>query len=157
MQLIRESETLKILLIEDDNAHAKILSRTIQSGGHTNYIERATDGEEAFSLLNRLHHQGPLALPDIILLDLKLPKISGIEILRQLKDNKKFCFIPVIILTTSNAQKDKSLAYQLNANSYLVKPDNPNELKIMVSDLIKYWGTWNQTVELLNHRESHAN
>jgi len=88
-----------------------------------------------------------IALPDVILLDLKLPKMDGHEVLAKIKADEKLRRIPVIVLTTSDAEVDKIRAYQLHANSYLVKPIDAEQFNKMVQDMSLYWGSWNRSPE----------
>src|SRR5690606_24500907 len=97
--------------------------------------------------LDYVRRQGRFAdvrRPDVILLDLKLPKVNGHEVLAAIKDDPDLCSIPVVVLTTSSAETDRLKAYRHHANSYLVKPINFSRFRQMVSDLSLYWGVWNQ-------------
>lgn len=135
---------LRFLLVEDDDAHAKIITRTFQSERIGNIILRVRDGEEALSVLRQTGPHESTKAPDIILLDLKLPKIDGFEVLREIRKDSLFAHIPVVILTTSESETDKAKAYGLHANSYLVKPADAAAFRQMVRDLNLYWGVWNQ-------------
>ncbi|MCB0179035.1 MAG: response regulator, partial [Anaerolineae bacterium] len=98
------------------------------------------DGEEALEFFfGQLNDNNPLPMPKIVLLDIKLPKVTGFEVLQKLKSDHTTKKIPVIIFTSSNERQDLELAYQLGANSYLVKPDKYQKLKELVQYLGKYW------------------
>jgi CheY-like chemotaxis protein len=137
----------RFLLVEDDDDHAEIVIRSLKKEKTQKHIDRALDGVEA---LQYLRGEGPfrgIELPDIILLDLKLPKVDGHEVLAKIKTDEKLRLIPVIILTTSDAEVDRVRAYQLHANSYLVKPLNAEQFNQMVQDMSLYWGIWNRSPE----------
>ncbi|MEN0058280.1 MAG: response regulator, partial [Bdellovibrio sp.] len=124
--------------------HAMIVSRSLKKEGFIHEIERVRDGVEAMRYLRK---QGPYATavsPDVVLLDLNLPKKDGHEVLAEIKEDPLLRKIPTIILTTSDAESDKLKAYEHYANSYLVKPLDPNALRDMIADLSYYWGIWNK-------------
>jgi CheY-like chemotaxis protein len=132
------------LLVEDDDDHAQLVIRSLERDRITNRIEHVRDGVQA---LDYLFQRAPYAnkpRPDVILLDLKLPKVDGHEVLREIKQDPNLKVIPVVILTTSNAEIDRAKAYQEHANSYLVKPLDFGKFRKMADDLRLYWGMWNQ-------------
>ena len=142
------------LLVEDDDNHAKIVERSMRSQSAESALVRVKDGEEA---LRYLHEKSVSHgdLPKIILLDLKLPKRDGHEVLAELKKDQNLQSIPVVILTTSDAEDDKLRAYRHNANSYLVKPLDRNAFAEMIQDLSSYWGHWNQSTSVNRHEAKH--
>jgi len=131
----------EVLLVEDDEAHAHLVIRGFIKQKLSNKIRHLTDGEMA---LNYLHHRGdyadPLANPRpcLILLDLRIPKIDGLEVLREIKSDASLMHLPVVILTSSDAEKDIAKAYEYHANSYLVKPLDFVKFTQMLSDLGGY-------------------
>ena len=136
---------IKYLLVEDDDDHAKIVTRTLRSERMANLIDRARDGVEALQYLKR---EGPfekVILPDVVLLDLKLPKKDGLEVLEEIKADENLRMIPVVILSTSDAEIDKIRAYKNYVNSYLVKPLDAACFKKMIQELNFYWGIWNRS------------
>ena len=140
----QQRKLVKFLLVEDDDDHAEIAMRSLQKADSINRIDRASDGVEA---LQYLRGEGPfqgMSLPDVILLDLKLPKMDGHEVLAELKGDEQLRMIPVVVLSTSDAEDDRLHAYRLHANSYLVKPLNGNHFKQMIQDMSVYWGSWNR-------------
>lgn len=135
---------VSFLLVEDDEDHAQLVIRSLESHRVTNRITHVRDGAEA---LDYLFHRGKYEdrpLPDIVLLDLKLPKVDGHEVLRKIKSDPQLKVIPVVILTTSAAESDRAAAYKDHANSYLVKPLDYNSFRKMAEELDLYWGIWNQ-------------
>ena len=132
------------LLVEDDDAHAKLISRTLEQNRISNRLDRVVDGEAALEFLEQRGAFADARRPDIVLLDLKLPKLDGHEVLGRIKGNPRLASLPVVVLTTSDAEADRLRAYELHANSYLVKPVDFERLRQMVADLSLYWGLWNR-------------
>lgn len=135
---------MRFLLVEDDDDHAKIVSRTLEKERLANRIDRVKDGVEAIDFLKHRNKFKEAQTPDIILLDLKLPKKDGLEVLHEIKADESLCAIPVVVLTTSDNEADKLKAYRNHANSYLVKPLDANYFKKMIEELNMYWGFWNR-------------
>ena len=135
-----------ILLVEDEDAHAMLILRSLEDMRIANSIYRVKDGKEA---LDYLFRSGKYAdakkspRPDLILLDLKLPKLDGHEVLRLIKESDELRIIPVIMLTTSENEADMLKAYHRHANSYLVKPIDFDEFRKMLKDAGFYWFLWN--------------
>jgi CheY-like chemotaxis protein len=139
-----ESRPIRFLLVEDDDDHAEIVIRYLKKEATELCIDRAVDGVEALEYLRGSGSSAEAPLPDVILLDLKLPKKGGHEVLSEIKSDERLSLIPVIILTTSDAEDDRLRAYRLHANSYLLKPLNGDHFRKMVQDMSVYWGTWNR-------------
>jgi len=139
-------ELFTILLVEDNPAHAELVMRSFEEHRIANQIVHVSDGESA---LDYLFARGSYATkenhppPHIILLDLRLPRIDGLEVLRQIKESERLKRIPVIILTTSSAEKDAARAYERNVNSYVVKPIDFSQFTKLMDDLGMYWLGWN--------------
>ena len=135
---------LHFLLVEDDDDHAEIVLRTFRQNHIGNTIERVPDGVEALKYVRRQDGYAGKSRPDVILLDLNLPRMSGHEVLDAIKADDDLKSIPVVVLTTSDADADRAKAYAHHANSYVVKPVDFVRLRQMVNDLSLYWGLWNQ-------------
>jgi CheY-like chemotaxis protein len=136
-----------ILLVEDDEAHVMLIIRSLRDAKVENEIYCVTDGEEALDYLFRRGDYATVTKsprPDLILLDLRLPKLDGLEVLKQIKDSDKLKDIPVVILTTSENEIDMVKAYECHANSYLVKPVDFNKFNEMIQEIGFYWLIWNQ-------------
>ncbi|MFQ5570072.1 MAG: response regulator [Rhodothermales bacterium] len=137
---------MTILLVEDNLAHAELVRRSFEEHQVINEIYHVSDGEAAIDYLFR---QGTYADPErsprphIILLDLRLPKIDGLEVLTQIKSDDTLRAIPVIILTTSSAEQDINRAYSEHVNSYLVKPVNFGSFTQLMKEIGYYWLGWN--------------
>lgn len=142
-----ENESIIILLVEDDPAHAEITKRNFRSKRINHRIIHVNDGEKA---LDYLFHQGEYSnpydspRPHLILLDLRIPKIDGLEVLKKVKSHESLHKIPVVVLTTSEADIDITRAYELNVNSYLVKPLNFESFSEMIEAFGFYWTQWNK-------------
>ena len=126
--------TLNILLIEDDVIEVMKLNRAISSLNLNHKITEANNGEDALKILEQKD-----GLPDIILLDLNMPKINGIEFLGILKNNDTLKYIPTIILTTSNNQKDLLECYKIGVAGYVLKPLKYEDYVSKIEKLLAYW------------------
>ncbi|MBW1849291.1 MAG: response regulator [Deltaproteobacteria bacterium] len=118
-------EPSTILLVEDEEAHAELTKRAIRKAGNANRVDIVSDGEQALDYLyNREKYadKKKYPVPGLILLDIKLPGIDGIEVLKRIKEDPDLKRIPVIILTTSERDEDIVRSYEHYANSYLTKP-----------------------------------
>jgi CheY-like chemotaxis protein len=138
-----DANLLHFLLVEDDDDHAAIVERTLKRNRVANTLDRVADGVEALEYVRRQGDYAERPRPDVILLDLKLPKVDGHEVLAGIKEDEDLLTIPVVILTTSDAETDRAKAYKHHANSYLVKPIDFKRFRQMVKDLSLYWGVWN--------------
>ena len=140
-------EPIVILLVEDDPAHAEIVRRNLKKSRVANRMEHVEDGQAALDYLyrrNGFSEPDLSPMPDIILLDLRLPKVDGLEVLKTIKDDPDLTRIPVVILTTSAAEADVARAYDSHANSYLVKPVVFEHFVELMDMFGYYWLAWNQ-------------
>ena len=129
-----------ILLVEDNPADLDLTRRAFQRHQAAYPLQEAHDGAEALEMVARLQSDESGAnLPLLVLLDLRLPKVNGFEVLRQLKSNPKTCHVPVVVLTSSSDHSDIQHAYTLGANSYLIKPINYHEFSEMAATIDQYW------------------
>ena len=140
-------EPLTILLVEDNPDHAELVMRNMEDFQVANTIIHVEDGEAA---LDYLHARGKYAdrqkfpTPHLMLLDLRLPKVDGLEVLKEVKTTPSLQVLPVVILTTSDAERDMAQAYEHHANSYVTKPVNFTEFSRLLRDLGFYWLAWNK-------------
>ncbi len=135
-----------VLHVEDDPDHAHLVGRTLQQRNGVD-VHWAADGEKALDyLLRRNGFQDPKTSPrpDLVLLDLRLPKVDGLEILERIKSDQELLKIPVVIFTSSEAEKDVAQAYSSFVNSYLVKPVGFEDFRKMMDHLAAYWLDWNR-------------
>ena len=141
---------LEILLVEDNPSDAELTLHALKKQNLANHIELVGDGAEALDILFR---RGPYAArpintcPKVVLLDLKLPKVDGLEVLRQMKADARTRNIPVVILTSSREERDLQEAYRLGANSYIVKPVDFVQFNDAVRQIGLYWVLLNQRRE----------
>ncbi len=133
-------------MIEDNLDHAELIRRTLESGELSCEITHISDGDSAIDHLQSSGEEigGNELLPDLILLDIRLPKRSGMEVLRVIRNRPSLTHIPVVILTTSTNLDDIREAYSLHVNSYLVKPFDFREFRALLEDMGLYWLFWNQ-------------
>ncbi len=139
-----EQATTRFLLVEDDDDHAEFLIRALKRARSTNQVERMGDGAQALAYLRGEGEHVGRPTPNVILLDLKLPKVDGHEVLAAIKSDPVLFTIPVVVLTTSDAESDRARAYAYHANSYLVKPIDFERFRQLIHDLEMYWGVWNR-------------
>lgn len=144
---MNDPHPLRILLVEDDLDHAELAIRSLEQHHLANEVVHVADGEAALDLLERRGVYADRAgegLPDLILLDLRLPKVDGLEVLAHIKSSPTLSYIPVVILTTSDAEKDLARAYELKANAYVVKPVDFANFVALMRDLGFFWLAWNK-------------
>jgi len=134
-----ERVPLRVLLIEDDPDHAELVRRGLEECRSRVELVHLEDGEAALAYLQRRDATGSPERPHLILLDLRLPRIDGLEVLREIKSSPDLCDIPCVVLTTSRAEGDMVKAYRLHANSYLVKPGNYEHFAELMVEVERYW------------------
>ncbi len=135
-------EASNILLVEDEEAHAQLTKRAIRKAGNANRINVVYDGEEALEYLfnnGKYADKSKYPCPGLILLDIKLPGIDGIEVLQKIKQDPNLRKIPVIMLTTSEREEDIAKSYDYHANSYLTKPVGFKEFEEKIGQIDFYW------------------
>lgn len=136
------NQGVEILIVDDSMEDAELAIRALKKNHLANTIVHLTDGSQALDFIfGREEYAGrnTHALPKVILLDLKMPKVNGMEVLKEIKSNPATQSIPVVILTSSAEDPDIKLCYELGANSYIVKPVEFENFSKMVSDLGMYW------------------
>jgi CheY-like chemotaxis protein len=134
-------------VVEDDPAHIEIIRRNFEASRLANRLISVEDGQAALDYLHRkgqYDDEAKFPMPNLILLDLRLPKIDGLEVLKTIKSDQKLSIIPVVILTTSSAEADMVKAYELKVNSYLVKPVDFIQFSRLMETFGYYWVAWNQ-------------
>ena len=138
---------VEILLVEDNPSDAELTLRALRKNHLANKVHIAEDGAQAIEYLfgkGETKRQGARPMPKVILLDLKLPKIGGLEVLRRIKCNEQTKTIPVVALTSSNQDSDLQECYKLGVNSYITKPVQFDAFVNAVSELGFYWMMLNQ-------------
>ena len=142
-----KDDVMVVLLVEDNPHHAEMIFRLLRNCGIAHRIQHVSDGEAALDYLCR---RGAFAddlrypTPHLVLLDLRLPKVDGLEVLKQIKSSENLRSLPVVVLSSSEADKDIAAAYRQYANSYLVKPIDYEKFAVMIETLGFYWLTLNR-------------
>jgi len=142
--MVRINSTIKpieILLVEDDVDNAELTMETLREGRVRNRIRWVEDGEEAMAVLRREGAHASAPRPDLILLDLQMPRMSGLEVLAEIKQHPDWKRIPVVIMTSSNAEKDLLAAYDRHANCYITKPLDMDKFMEVVRSIEDFWLT----------------
>lgn len=141
------AEEIEILLVEDNSADAELTLHALRKNSLINRIHVVRDGEEALNFLfcrEPYQERARQPLPQLILLDLKLPKVDGLSVLRALKEDRRTRWMPVIVLTSSKEERDLTASYDLGANSYIQKPVEFDQFRETVHTLALYWLMVNQ-------------
>lgn len=132
---------VEILLVEDNPGDVRLTKEALREGKVYSNLHWAKDGVEALEFLRREGKYADAPRPDIILLDLNLPKKDGREVLESIKNDERFKQIPVVILTTSEAEEDVLRSYQLHANCYITKPVDLDKFIVVVQSIDRFWLT----------------
>jgi len=143
----RKSGEVEIVMIEDNPNDAELITRALRKHNLANKIVHLKDGAEALEFLlspNDPVHQSDRGVPRVVLLDIKLPKIDGMEVLRMMKSDARTRDIPVVILTSSSEDRDIKEAYRLGVNSFVTKPIKFDEFAAVVAKLGIYWVMLNE-------------
>jgi len=143
-------EPVLILLVEDNDDHAELVMRQMSDHRIANKVSRLVDGQEALEYLFRkgkFEDPETSPRPHVIFLDLRLPKVDGLEVLKSLKESDELRNIPVVVLTTSDRESDVAKAYLNHTNSYVVKPVDYQKFCDLMNDLGFYWMSWNTTLK----------
>lgn len=136
------ADEVEILLVEDNPNDVKLTMRALQKNNLANKVHVVIDGEEALDFIfarNKYSERDLLDVPKLILLDLKLPKVSGLEVLKEIKKDARTKMIPVAVLTSSREDSDIIKSYQLGVNSYIVKPVDFEKFVSAIADIGMYW------------------
>ena len=132
-------QDIEILLVEDNPGDVRLTLEALKEGKIKNTVNVVTDGEQAIDYLKRKNGYENKSLPDLILLDLNLPKLSGREVLEIVKGDDQLKHIPIVILTTSKSEDDILKSYQHYANCYITKPVDFEQFSIAVKKLEDFW------------------
>jgi CheY-like chemotaxis protein len=135
----KNMQIIHILLVEDNEGDILLTSEALNEAKILTKLSVVKDGKEAIDFVNRSGKYVDVSLPDLILLDVNLPKKNGHEVLKYIKGDERLKHIPVIMLTTSSSQKDINLSYNNYANCYITKPVDVNEFLSVVTTIENYW------------------
>ncbi len=153
-----QSEKYNLLLIEDDPVHADLVRLSIEEcGSGRTIVSHVSDGLEAWEYLQKCVELREFACPSIIVLDVRMPRMDGIEFLKRVKSHEALRMIPAIVLTTSSNDADRDRAYSNHANSFLTKPVDFEQFQSLVQELEHYWTRSNQPPPMVEeHRFTRA-
>ena len=138
---VRQGRPIEILMVEDSPSDAELTVEALKEGKVSNHLSIVEDGVLAMEFLRRENRFAQAPRPDLILLDLNLPRKDGREVLTELKGDPSLKRIPVVVLTTSRAERDVLRAYDLNANCYITKPVDFNQFLEVVRSIEHFWLT----------------
>ncbi|WP_137290143.1 response regulator [Natronorubrum halophilum] len=135
----RIEDPIEILLVEDNPGDVRLTQEAFKQLSTETIIHVAIDGDEAFDFLSSRYDSDTELVPDLVLLDLNLPRMGGLEFLETVQDDPNLSRVPVLVLTSSNAIEDVLESYELAANAYLTKPTDPDEYAAMVEAVADFW------------------
>jgi chemotaxis family two-component system response regulator Rcp1 len=145
-----DGKAIQVLLVEDSPGDVRLTQEAFRNADRSVMLHVASDGVEAMAFLNRKGDHAQAPRPDLILLDLNLPRMDGREVLALIKDDESLRTIPTVILTTSDSEVDIIASYQLHANCYLTKPVMMEAFESLVASINSFWLT---TVKLPTHAQ----
>ena len=132
-------EPVDILLVEDNPGDARLVQEAFATSTFETAFHTVTDGNEAIDFLTTSTASSDVPFPDLLLLDLNLPRMDGFEVLETVRDHSDVSSLPIIVLTSSAAEEDILTSYELAANAYLTKPATPDEFDSLVSAVESFW------------------
>ncbi len=138
---------VEILLVEDNRADAELVMRALKKGNFANKLLWVKDGVEALEFVNcasAFADRDPRQVPRLVLLDLKMPRLNGLDVLRELKGNERTRAVPIVVMTSSNQSRDLAECYRLGVNGYVTKPIGFADLTEAVARIGSYWLLANQ-------------
>ena len=141
-----DPQSVDILLVEDNPDHVELILRTLRENNVVNQVHVVTNGEEALDFLYQRGKYADAPRPGLILLDIKLPRVDGIEVLRQIKADPELKSMPVVMLTTSAGEQEILESYSCGANSYIIKPLDFDQFVKAIKTLKLYWLVVNRFV-----------
>lgn len=137
--MIEGTDPIHVLIVEDDDAHAELIQIAMSAARIQNPLVRACNGERAMEMLRERADGSGDPQFGLIMLDLKLPGMSGVDVLHEVREDPRLRYIPVVVLTTSVNDRDRIAAYNDHVNSYVRKPLDFDEFQVVVRDLGYYW------------------
>lgn len=141
IRALPNTEPVEILLVEDSPGDARLAKEALKDGKVQNNLHHVIDGVEAMRFLRRKEEYSDAPLPDLILLDLNMPKKDGREVLAEIKEDHELRHIPTVVLTTSEAERDLAKSYELHANAYVVKPVDFDRFVKVIQAIEDFWFT----------------
>lgn len=141
MDELRRGEPIHVLIVEDNPGDVRLTQEALRDGGLDYTLHVASDGKEALDFLYQRGEYDGAPRPDIVLLDLNLPKLDGHGVLREIRKDPDLERLPVVMLTSSAAEEDVVLSYELQSNAYLTKPVAPDEFVDLIRSFEEFWLT----------------
>ncbi|MCA1599623.1 MAG: response regulator [Chloroflexi bacterium] len=132
--MVTYAPALRVLFVDDDPDHAVLITRAIKESDKTAEIQTASDGTEALALLRSAEDA-----PDLVLLDINMPGLSGLDVLARIKEDAALKRLPVVMLTSSELSSDIARAYELGASGYISKPSLMHDLRAVLGNTLLYW------------------
>ncbi len=132
--MVTYAPALRVLFVDDDPDHAVLITRAIKESDKTAEIQTASDGTEALALLRSAEDA-----PDLVLLDINMPGLSGLDVLARIKEDAALRRLPVVMLTSSELSSDIARAYELGASGYISKPSLMHDLRAVLGNTLLYW------------------
>lgn len=145
-----DNDIVEILIVEDNDSDLELTLRALRKANLTNKVLALRDGTQALDYLfgeGEYEGRDVNSHPRVVLLDLKLPKVNGTEVLRRMKSDPRTATVPVVVLTSSNEERDRLASYQLGANSFIVKPVEFDSFSRAVTEIGMYWMLLNRPLE----------
>ncbi len=139
MNMMNNSEPIQILLVEDNPGDARLAVEALKESKVRNELYHVEDGVEAMDFLHQRNGYAEVPVPDLILLDLNLPRKDGREVLEEIKEDPELRLVPVVVLTTSAAERDLLKTYDLHANAYVIKPMDLDQFIEVVQAIENFW------------------
>ena len=139
MNMMNNSEPIQILLVEDNPGDARLAVEALKESKVRNELYHVEDGVEAMDFLHQHNGYAEVPVPDLILLDLNLPRKDGREVLEEIKEDPELRLVPVVVLTTSAAERDLLKTYDLHANAYVIKPMDLDQFIEVVQAIESFW------------------
>ncbi|MXR21100.1 response regulator [Halobacterium bonnevillei] len=137
----RDADPVDILLVEDNPGDVRLTQEAFAEANINNDMHVVTDGEAALNFVEQRERHADAPRPDLVLLDLNLPKVDGLEVLEHIKTSEQLRRIPVIVLTSSEAEEDVAQSYDKHTNAYLTKPIDPGEFVDVIQSFEDFWLT----------------
>lgn len=137
--MLLQGDPIQILLVEDNPGDVRLTAETLRAGKVANDLHVAKDGEAAMAFLRQEAPHADAPRPDLVILDLNLPRKDGIEVLTEIKDDESLHVIPIVILTTSAAERDVLQSYELKANAFVTKPIGVHDFIAAVTSIEDFW------------------
>lgn len=139
--IVNSTQVINILVVEDNAGEARLIKEALKNSKTNTSLHFVCDGVQAMNFMNRIEEYLSKPRPDLIILDLNLPKKDGREVLRELKSNDSFKFIPILVMSSSQAEEDIMKSYNLHANCYISKPIDFNEFTDIIRSIDDFWFT----------------